>query len=268
LYELSHRASGPASPDTANLLALLTTDVTITHTGSRLALRESHRAVHCGIERVGVIPVTTVVRVVVLCILSLVAVLWPSSAAGGQTLEGPYNVPSNIQVGDFLKPSVRTLLDTSRTFRRQCDVIAAARMVRILLVAVPEPRLSTAPRARATIGRHAYGLMRAVIELPVTGDHSELIPHELEHVIEQIEGLNLAALARAGDDDVTEVANGVFETARARAAGRAASREALGFVQNDPPGIHGARTIMRMWRGLSSRATRPGTPTPLRIINR
>jgi hypothetical protein len=213
--------------------------------------------------------VTNVVRPVVLCILALVAVLRPVPAtAGGQAVDVPYNVPSNIQVGDFLKPSVRTLLDKSQTFRRQCDVIAAARMVRILLVAVPEPRLSTAPRARATLARHAYGLMRAVIEMPLTGDHRELIPHELEHVIEQIEGLDLAALARAGDDRVTEVADGVFETARARAAGRAASREALAFVRNDPPVSHGARTVMRMWRGLSSRATRAGTRAPLRIINR
>jgi hypothetical protein len=167
-------------------------------------------------------------------------------------------VPSNIHVGDFLKPSVRTLLNKSQTFRHQCDVIAAARMVRVLLVAVPAPRLSSDPRARATIGRHAHGLMRAVIEMPITGDHSELIPHELEHVIEQIEGLDLAALARAGDERVTEVADGVFETARARAAGLAASREAHGFVRNDPPVTHGVRIITRIWRGLSSRATRAG----------
>ena len=49
---------------------------------------------------------TTVVRVVVLCILSLDAVLRPSPAiAGGQTIEALSEVPVNIQVGDFLKPS-------------------------------------------------------------------------------------------------------------------------------------------------------------------
>ena len=66
--------------------------------------------------------------------------------------------------------------------------------------------------------------MLAEIDLPVIG-LAELLAHELEHVIEQMEGVNLARLAREYAPLVSRDEVGAYETARATAAGRAAAAE-------------------------------------------
>lgn len=171
-------------------------------------------------------PVSTLARVVVG--LVFLAVLRPFPAAAGQRGGSHPALPPNIQVGEFLQAAAVELLRTSATFRRQCERIGAARLVRVVVVSQSRPALQSGVRAQARISRHALGLLFAVIELPMTADYRELLPHELEHVIEQIEGRDLAAMARTRDSGVTEISRGMFETARARAAGRAAAREALG----------------------------------------
>ena len=50
-------------------------------------------------------------------------------------------------------------------------------------------------------------------------DHAELLAHEFEHVLEQIEGLDLRRMARERIRRLRD-AYAVFETDRAQAAGR------------------------------------------------
>jgi hypothetical protein len=190
--------------------------------------------------------------------LSVLFVLLPlrSSLVLAQDSQPPCTeLPANIVVGEFLKPTVSTLLRKSPTFRHQCEVIGATRRVRVILVAVPAPRESTAPRAKATFTRYSFGLLRAEIEVPVTADHSELIAHEFEHVLEQIEGLDLVTLARDGDDRVVTVGAGLFETRRAQTAGRLAAEEVRG-TDTDPAVTSAIQGIVRVWRGLAARAAR------------
>jgi hypothetical protein len=54
----------------------------------------------------------------------------------------------------------------------------------------------------------------------------EYLAHELEHVLEQIEGVDLVRLKRQRVDGVAHV-GGQDETARARSVGRAVAREAM-----------------------------------------
>ena len=170
-------------------------------------------------------------------------------------------IPSNIEVSGVLKDVVLELLQKSPTFARQCERIAAARYARILVLATPPNREVTAPRARSTITRHVFGALRATIEIPIAGEYAELIGHELEHVIEQVDGLNLATLSRAGAAGIIEVQDGVYESVRAAAAGRLVAEEALG--NSDPMRAAATSTMTFVLRAIRSRAARPSQPTLL-----
>ena len=80
-------------------------------------------------------------------------------------------------------------------------------------------------RARTTIRKYSSGLLLAVVMIPPRGEYPELLAHELEHVIEQIEGIDLAALARSGSIRVRQRPDGAFETARAQNAGLTVATE-------------------------------------------
>ena len=136
--------------------------------------------------------------------------------------------PLNIQVDPLLQPLVEKLLRQSPTVRRQWQAIGASRLVRVSLISSPLLRESWTARARTAVSRYPQGAIRAVVELPSAVDITELLPHELEHVLEQVEGLDLPALAKDGGSGVQEVDRGVYETARARNAGFDALREVYG----------------------------------------
>jgi hypothetical protein len=195
------------------------------------------------------------VRLVVFRVLLIVALVQAMPVLAQAPDLSCSELPRHVEVSDYLKPAVATLLRKSPTFRHQCEILAASTRVRIVLLGVPPPYQSTAPRAKATMHRYSYGLLRAEIEIPLTSDHTELIPHELEHVIEQLEGLDLPSLSRDGDDRVMRVTDGAFETRRAQAAGRTAAREVRGD-DTDPAVSTTMRAIGRAWRGLASRAAR------------
>lgn len=186
------------------------------------------------------------------------------SARGSSLVRDPVtttsSLPDNIHVSTDLEPLVAQLLKRSETFRRQCAIIATAN-VRVTVMVTVKLRLSVA-RARATIGPLGQGLW-ALIELPPVANYAELLPHELEHVIEQLEGIDLDALARAGDPRISINSDGAYETSRARAAGLSAAAEF--FAEPDPALIAAGRAASRVWRALSSRPPEPaGWATRLR----
>lgn len=128
-------------------------------------------------------------------------------------------VPSNIVVSSMYVPMLESMLRRSPTFRRQCMRIAAERL---LTVRIAIALVSSGHDARATtwIRRHDAGRLTASVEIKFK-DVAELIAHEFEHIIEQLDGVDLAAHAAQRHTGVKEVGRGrdVFETARARRAG-------------------------------------------------
>jgi hypothetical protein len=58
------------------------------------------------------------------------------------------------------------------------------------------------------------------VNVPPGRDHAELVAHEFEHVIEQIEGLDLRRLSKQHGAGVWEVERGWFESGRALDVGR------------------------------------------------
>jgi len=135
-------------------------------------------------------------------------------------------LPANIHASGELRQEIGTLLERSQTLRQQCAEIASAPRVRVVIV-LTSGQIDAQTRARAVARRYASGLLTVVIQLPAgSGDFVELLAHELEHVRELIEGVNLPMLAQQGSRGVSRRgSDGAFETVRARAAGMAAAAE-------------------------------------------
>ena len=136
-------------------------------------------------------------------------------------------LPTAIQVDDFLAPVVEGLLAASPTFSRQCDRIAELPLVRVAVRMLPKGEASCC-RARTTIRRYSSGAMIALVEIPsprISLEYAELLGHEFEHILEQIDLVDLNALA--GQGGATRLGDGAYETTRARRAGDAVAEEAI-----------------------------------------
>ena len=83
-------------------------------------------------------------------------------------------------------------------------------------------------RAITSLVRHRGDLIAADIHVPAAGEVVELIAHELEHVIEQLDGVDLRAHARRSRATTSVEENGTFETRRAVEAGRTVAWEVKG----------------------------------------
>jgi hypothetical protein len=131
-----------------------------------------------------------------------------------------FSQPSNIQAGP-LQQEFTELLQRSATFRRQCARIAATRVLRVTL------RIGTVlderARAQTTINRYEAGGIRAEVTLRFAEDYLELLAHEFEHIIEQIDRVSLRDEVARGRGWVTP--GGAFETRRAFNAGIKAREE-------------------------------------------
>ena len=163
-------------------------------------------------------------RAVSITLLALLSVAAPA-AAGGADTPGEHaqrlSLPLNIAVDEALRGRLEEGAALSATLQRQFTLIGDSRAVvevRLFLGRLPAFR-----RAETTISRYDSGFIRARVVVPPGTDFIELLAHELEHVVEQIEGVDLTALTRTGAASLD--ASGVFETVRARDAGRAAALE-------------------------------------------
>jgi hypothetical protein len=132
-------------------------------------------------------------------------------------------VPANVDVPRDLELTLRRLYRRSPTFRAQCERIARARHLQVSLQI--DHSIPSRCRAFTIVQRRGYEI-RAEIHLPINADLPELVAHEFEHVIEQIEGMNLRKLSRVKGAGVYEIDRELFESDRAQAAGRVVAAEA------------------------------------------
>jgi hypothetical protein len=135
------------------------------------------------------------------------------------------SLPPNLLAAQLYRPLLESMLRGSRTFRRQCLRIANTPHLTVTL----EPRSHPWPssfRARTVISKRGTAVS-ATIQLASLHDQVELIAHEIEHVIEQLDGVDLrskAALARSGVR--AGVGDGsAFETTRAVQVGLRVTEE-------------------------------------------
>jgi hypothetical protein len=150
-----------------------------------------------------------------------------------------FSQPSNIRAG-MLQQEFTELLQRSATFRRQCARIAASRALRVTLRVGKV--LDAGARAQTIINRYEAGGIRAEVTLRFSEDYLELLAHEFEHIIEQMDRVSL-------DDEVAKgrawkTPGGAFETRRAFDAGLRAREE---YEALPPEAVHAdiAKTAAR-----------------------
>ena len=103
-----------------------------------------------------------------------------------QCLRSP--MPSNVDIPRDLERMLERIYDRSPAFRAQCERIASAGNLRVKI------RIDTSipSRCRAfTIVQRRGRSIFADVHLPPTSSLIELVAHEFEHLLEQIEGLDL-----------------------------------------------------------------------------
>ena len=154
---------------------------------------------------------------------SLVLVMLLTTPLAAQQAADPAAmIPFNMQVNPMLVQIVTTLLAASPSFAAQCAQIAGARFVRVTINPVMSSSTTSRGSARTAMRRFSAGALIAIVEMPVPltmAEYAELFGHELEHVIEQIDGVDLQAITDAREG-ATRLAGGAYETVRARRAGR------------------------------------------------
>ena len=138
----------------------------------------------------------------------------------GEAIPRQLAPPPNLVVTAMYRPLVEAMLRDSPTFRRQCVRIAAEPALTVQLAVNPPPRRSDR-RATTRLTREANGHLTAVVDIEPFEDTQELIAHEFEHIIEQLDGVNLAARAALPNTGVTAFGhrNTTFETTRAQRMG-------------------------------------------------
>jgi hypothetical protein len=139
-------------------------------------------------------------------------------------MAGPaQQLSSTIVIAPVYRPSVAAMLRYSPTFRRQYSRIARTTDLHVEIAA---SLLGGAPSGALTRIVRQGGGMAAEVHIGSLGDPMLLIAHEFEHILEQLDGVDLSVMAARAATGVRVVASsGHFETDRAIAAGRQVADE-------------------------------------------
>jgi len=134
-------------------------------------------------------------------------------------------LPPRFHVAESVERRFLDLLNFSPTFRAQCRRIVDAEVRVVIEVGTPwdfEPQI----RGKSLVVRDDAGAVRFVrMKLRRDADLSVLLPHEMEHVLEQLEGVDLASLSKQINGGAWRVGPHAYETRRAELAGHVVDRE-------------------------------------------
>jgi hypothetical protein len=155
-------------------------------------------------------------------VTAVLSLLFAGVIAAEAQQYGRFQLPANVTLLHDIELAIQFIYDRSPSFRDQLTRIAEADHLRVTVQI--DPSIPSRCRAFTIIQRRGQKI-RAEIHLPPSSDHAELLAHELEHILEQIEGLDLKSLARVRNSGVHEQDYAVFETDRAQAAGRIVKAE-------------------------------------------
>src|SRR5262245_39940265 len=99
-----------------------------------------------------------------------------------------FSITTNIHVSPDLQPRFKAMLAASPTFRSQCQRLSDQTDLYVRLIV--DPRLTDGSiRARSVISRLHSGAVVAFVSIGASPDPAEWLAHEIEHVIEQLEGV-------------------------------------------------------------------------------
>lgn len=141
-------------------------------------------------------------------------------AAGADSVPVPAPQADRWQLAPDIRARIERMRQTSPTFRQQYERLIEAPL--LLMRARIDPGLvQRSYRARTTLVRYSSGLIVASVEIGPGGHQAEWIAHEFEHILEQLEGMDLPALATQRRPGVWYSGESMIETSRAMRAGRA-----------------------------------------------
>ena len=153
----------------------------------------------------------------------------PDLAFGRQPEAG---LPANLQVDPQFQPVVEGMRQRSPAFRRQITRIGAVQAFRVRLLPEDQPPTATSD-ARTAFSLDAGTLVSAHVYLRMTPQIPRFIAHEMEHIIEQLDGIDLRAQAENGV--VWKSNDTSFETRRAIEAGLLVEQEVTRGEVRDTP---------------------------------
>ena len=159
-------------------------------------------------------------RLALLLSSALFLALSLSAVAAAQDAVPP--LPRHVYIAPCLRETVEAMMARSPTFRAQMEALGRARALGVSITLAASP--SSKP-AEAAIRRYHSGVLLAFISIHRVSDKAELIAHEVEHVLEQVEGVQLAQLVKKGGEAWNTGAS--FETRRAIRAGRQVATEMM-----------------------------------------
>jgi hypothetical protein len=133
------------------------------------------------------------------------------------------SLPANIDAPDHLRRRMGEMLRRSATFRQQClrlETPGLRVQIRTDALLVDGPY-----RARSVIHRSDTGHLSAWVRITPFGDPTQWLAHEIEHIIEQLDGMSIPRLAAARAGDAWRTGDNMFETERAIRVGLLVLRE-------------------------------------------
>lgn len=128
-----------------------------------------------------------------------------------------------IVVDGKLQGLVDDLIARSPAFRRQWQRLSRQPRLTLRIELVHQQHVLDAHAATKVVVQ-PDGSQEATVAIPASTRLAELIAHEVEHVLERLDGVRVAARHSLGDGSVRK-ASGTFETARAVLVGQMVAAE-------------------------------------------
>jgi hypothetical protein len=144
-------------------------------------------------------------------------------AADADRAACPRLLPANIALPLDLERVLTKIYRGSATFRGQCDRIAAAGTLSVKVQLDTNIPQSCMAFTRFQKKGHA---VYADVHLPPSNRLiAQLVGHEFEHIVEQLDGLDLPILSRVRKSGVYQTSPEVYESTRAQRVGRSVASE-------------------------------------------
>jgi hypothetical protein len=136
-------------------------------------------------------------------------------------------IPSNLTFPNIFRPIIDSMLQRSPAFRRQCLRISQIPTLEVR-VRTQQGNAPAGSRARTDIVTSKGGRIVATVTIKQLEHLAELIAHELEHVIERLDGVDFRARSSLSGTGVWHCDDGSYETTRAMRIGRTVALETDG----------------------------------------
>jgi hypothetical protein len=136
----------------------------------------------------------------------------------------PYAATASVLVDAKLQGLIDDLLTRSPAFRRQWQRLERFPRLSTRIELVHANHIDGDAHAVTTISVLRDGSQQAVVAIPGGRRLPELIAHEVEHILERLDGVRVDSQHALGDHSVRR-ASGTFETARAVLVGQLVAKE-------------------------------------------